>query len=163
MSQQLKIPDCVYLSPENLILNVRMCMCVCVCHLLPNACVSEPACAHSWTFWDTGSASPAAKPADRNCRSSSSHGRGMERPLVSQAASETASATVKKKPWPLNPQILTIRNLLNVFPFTTFELDMLALIWFALNSFYTDPLKIQNNIIFICLTHIFFTGTQHLM
>lgn len=171
MSHQLERPVCVYLSPGNLILNICvLCLskclsplCVCVC--VGCRCVCVWACAHTWTLWDTGSASLAAKPANRNSSSSSSssHGSRMERPLGSQAASERASATAKKKPWPWNPQTSTTHNLLNIFTFTTFELDMLVLIWFALNTFYTEPLKIQNNIIFICLTHIFFTGTQHLM
>lgn len=79
-----------------------------------------------WTLWDTGSASLAAKPTNSN--SSSSHKSRIERPLGSQAASERASATAKKKLSPWNPQTSTTHNLLNIFTFTTFELDMLVLI-----------------------------------
>lgn len=58
---------------------LHVCVWVCVCECV---WVCVWACAYTWTLWDTGSASLAARPADRNS-SSSSHGSGMERPLDS--------------------------------------------------------------------------------
>ena len=95
-------------------------LCVCAC-----ACMCVCVRAH---LLDAGSASLPAKPTSRNSSSSSIHGSGMERPLGSQAAPGWASATAKKKPWSWNPQASATHNFLNIFTFTTSELDMLVLI-----------------------------------
>lgn len=53
---------------------------------------------------------------------------GWRDPLGSQVAPGWASATAKKKPWSWNPEASATRNFLNIFTFTTSELDMLVLI-----------------------------------
>lgn len=88
---QINIPAAretwVYLPPVNLILNVYVCVCVwSLSKCLSPLCVSERvcvwACAHTWTLWDTGSASLAARPADRTVAAAAAVEAGWRDPWV---------------------------------------------------------------------------------